>query len=58
MSLDQSIQHGKEHRKPYYNSGRFDRTCRPHGSCPWCERNRRYRNEKREPIVLKEEIEL
>jgi len=38
--LDKSIEHGKEHRKPYYRSGRYDRSCRPHGSCPWCLRNR------------------
>lgn len=34
--LDKAIMHGKERRKPYYQSGRFDRTCRPHGGCPWC----------------------
>jgi len=38
--LDKAIEHGKEHRKPYYHSGRFDRTCRPHGGCPWCLKNR------------------
>ena len=38
--LDKAIEHGKEHRKPYYHSGRVDLTCRPHGGCPWCERNR------------------
>jgi hypothetical protein len=27
-------------RKPYTGSKRFDRTCRNHGGCPWCERNR------------------
>lgn len=40
MSLDKAIAAGKEHRKPYHRSGRFDRTCRPGGSCPYCIRNR------------------
>jgi hypothetical protein len=40
MSLDKAIASGKEHRKPYRRSGRFDRTCRPHGSCPYCKHNR------------------
>lgn len=40
MSLDKAIEHGKEKRKKYYKSGRFDLTCRPHGSCPYCFRNR------------------
>lgn len=38
--LDKSIKHGKEKRKPYYKSGKFDRTCRPNGGCPYCESNR------------------
>lgn len=42
MGLEKAIIHGKEWRKPYYNSGRFDRTCRPHGGCPWCECNRKH----------------
>lgn len=40
MSLDKAIKHGKEHRKPYRGSRRFDRTCRNHGACPWCRNNR------------------
>jgi hypothetical protein len=39
VSLDKAIKHGKEHRKPYFRSGRFDRTCRPGGSCPYCRNN-------------------
>ena len=46
MSLDKAIQHGKEHRKPYYKSGRFDKSCRPHGGCPWCRRNRLHKEMK------------
>jgi hypothetical protein len=40
MSLDKSIQSGKERRAQYRKSKRFDRSCRNHGSCPWCEGNR------------------
>lgn len=47
MSLDQGILHGKEHRKPYYRSERFDRTCRPHGSCGWCQARRSYNSRRR-----------
>lgn len=40
MGLDKAIKHRKEKRRPYYGSKSFDRTCRCHGSCPWCRRNR------------------
>lgn len=33
MSLDKSIEHGKEKRKPYYGAKAIDRTCRNHGGC-------------------------
>jgi len=48
MSLDKSIKHGKEKRKPYYRSGKFDPTCRPHGGCPWCENNRLHKKKQKE----------
>lgn len=51
MSLDKAIEHGKEHRKPYYRAGKYDPTCRPHGGCPWCKRNRLHKHEKAEPII-------
>lgn len=47
MSLDKSIQSGKEHRKPYKGSKASDATCRNHGSCERCYGNRIYKNEKR-----------
>lgn len=43
MSFDKAIKYNKEHRKEYNDSRAFDRTCRCHGSCSYCERNRRYR---------------
>jgi hypothetical protein len=51
MALDKGILHGKEKRKPYYRSGAFDATCRPHGGCPYC-----YRNRKGKDLLLEREI--
>lgn len=48
MSLNQSITHGKEHRKPYRGAKAIDRTCRNHGGCEWCKGNRTHKNNKRE----------
>ena len=48
MSLDKAIEHGKEHRKPYRGAKAVDATCRKHGSCKWCESNRKYSDKKRE----------
>ena len=47
MSLEQSIIHGKEHRKPYHGSQRFDKTCRCHGGCNYCQGNRMHSTEVR-----------
>lgn len=52
MTLEKAIKHGKERRKPYRDSRRFDFTCRNHGAgnahpCPWCERNRLFANRRR-----------
>jgi hypothetical protein len=41
MRLQKAIEHRKERRRPFYDSRRLDRTCRAHGSCSWCEENRR-----------------
>jgi hypothetical protein len=51
MSLNQAIENGKEHRKPYRKAKAHDTTCRNHGSCPWCRENRTFANKRREPIV-------
>lgn len=48
MSLDKSIEHKKEKRKPYHGSKSIDPTCRNHGGCPWCEENRKHKYRKRE----------
>lgn len=55
MSLDKAIASGKEHRKPYRKSKRFDKTCRNHGGCPYCEGNRKHATEKRKMKGLGED---
>ena len=47
MSLDKAIKHGKEKRKEYRGSKRFDRSCRNHGRCSYCEDNRQHSDNKR-----------
>lgn len=55
MSLDKSITHGKEHRKPYRGAKAIDRTCRNHDSCEWCKGNRTHKNDKKE-LKCKQEV--
>lgn len=47
MSFDKEYPKRKDHRKPYKGAKRFDRSCRNHGSCPWCQGNRQHNNKKR-----------
>jgi len=47
MALDKAIQHGKEHRAPYYDSRRIDTSCRHRGGCAWCESQRTFRNRRK-----------
>ena len=48
MGLEKAIEHGREHRKHYRGSKRFDLSCRNHNGCPWCEGNRMHNSKKRE----------
>lgn len=56
MGLKKAIKHGKEHRKPYYDSRRFDFSCRSHGNCSWCNRSR-LRYQRLFDIVSQEQID-
>ena len=49
MSLDKAIKHGKEKRKPYRKAKAVDATCRNHGSCPHCKKNRMHKLERQAP---------
>jgi hypothetical protein len=40
--LDKAIKNKKEYRKPYFGSKAIDVTCRNHGSCSYCESNRKH----------------
>lgn len=46
MSLDKAINSGKEHRKPYRDSKKFDPSCRNHGGCEYCKGNRLFKFKK------------
>ena len=54
MSLDKAIQHKKEHRKEYRGAKAIDRTCRNHGSCPYCQSGRLFKSNKRKKEMLQE----
>jgi len=55
MSMRKAIENGKEHRKPYRKRAqRIDRTCRPGGSCPYCQGNRKHKHDKK-LLSLKEQ---
>jgi len=56
MSFDnKNYPHRKDHRKPYYRSGKCDRTCRPNGGCPYCQSSRLHAQNKAK-ISAKEQI--
>lgn len=48
MSLDKAIEHGKERRRQYRGAKALDRSCRNHGSCPFCRENRTHASKVRE----------
>lgn len=48
----------KDHRAPYYDTRRFDSSCKNHGSCDYCVSNRTFVNRRREPIVEVEFADL
>ena len=44
----------KDHRRPYYDTRRFDASCCNHRSCTYCRDGRLFTNRRRIPIDLKE----
>lgn len=46
MSFDKDYPLRKDWRQPYKGSKRFDRACRPHGSCSYCKSNRTHKHLK------------
>ena len=55
MSMDKAILHGKEHRKPYRGAKAIDHTCRNHGTCLWCEENRKHKFRDKHPPEKQDE---
>lgn len=51
MSLDKAIKYGKEHRKEYTGGKAFARSCRNHGTCSFCEGNRRHKFRDKHPPI-------
>jgi hypothetical protein len=51
MGFDNHYPRRKDHRKPYHARGKHDRTCRPNGTCPYCQNNRRHSNFKKKLIA-------
>jgi len=50
MSLDKKFPKSKDAKKrlhKYHDSRDFDRSCRAHGSCAWCEGRRTHNTECR-----------
>lgn len=57
MSMDKSIEHGKEHRKPYHGAKAVDKTCRNHGSCAHCAAGRMHKVLRQMPVEDKEAVQ-
>jgi len=55
VSFDKVYPNRKDWRKPYRGCKAFDRTCRNHGSCPWCNAVPKFKVERRKSLVTKEE---
>ena len=55
MSLDKAIEHGKERRKQWHDSRRFDPGCRNHGTCDWCAGNRKHKFRDRKPPTMEDD---
>lgn len=47
MSFDKNYPNRKDKRKTYRKAKAFDRSCRNHGSCPYCKDNRTFNDKKR-----------
>ena len=57
MGLDKAIVHGKEKRKRYRGAKAIDATCRNHGSCAWCEANRRHKmRDKLDSVSIEDDL--
>lgn len=51
MSFDKNYPNRKDWRKPYRKSKAFDASCRPHGTCGWCQGNRQHQYNRQMDLV-------
>lgn len=53
MSFDKYYPKRKDWRNPYMGktSKKVDRTCRNHGSCPYCAAGRQHCHKRQQPLV-------
>lgn len=58
MGFEKAIEHKKTKRKPYRRSKAFDKSCRNHGSCAWCQKNRHHKNIIREQKANEEALSI
>lgn len=56
MSMNKAIKSGKEHRKEYRGAKAIAKSCRNHGSCKWCEMNRKHKFLKKNVDIDKEDM--
>lgn len=42
----------RSYKKEYTKSKRFDKTCRNHGGCPYCEDNRLHKHNKQPKLNI------
>lgn len=47
-SFDKDYPNRKDKRRQYHGSKAIDPSCRPGGSCPWCQSGRKHKHKKRE----------
>jgi hypothetical protein len=52
MSFDNDHPGRKDQRKPCRKSKRWDRSCRNHGSCGYCQGNREHSKKQREEAAF------
>lgn len=52
MALDKAIKYGKEKRQEYRGAKAIDKTCRNHGSCPHCQNQVKYKNNRKKPLDI------
>jgi hypothetical protein len=52
MAFDNNYPNRKDKRQAYRKSKAFDRSCRNHGGCPYCEGNRLFTNKRREGATM------